>query len=116
MMLIWLHGIPASSQPMSDLFDALSAIGKEDVAGLSPFLTHDSEAHFYDFLSRKIQEESRRGEFNLLNISQEKSTLHSKLFSLPPYTLQLLCHIVTIHATSAPFFLSFLNIHMMIIE
>lgn len=38
MLLIWLHGLPPTSNPLKDLFEALVAIDKRDVAGeLSAF-------------------------------------------------------------------------------
>jgi hypothetical protein len=33
MLLIWLHGVPDNENPMKDLFEALSAIGRRDLAG-----------------------------------------------------------------------------------
>lgn len=33
MMLIWLHGLPASKNPLKELVEGLTAIGKKDIAG-----------------------------------------------------------------------------------
>lgn len=33
MMLIWLHGLPPTKNPIKELIDGLIAIGKKDVAG-----------------------------------------------------------------------------------
>lgn len=46
MLLIWLHGVPSSKHPMKELFEALTAINKRDVAGNFHFVLLKSQMFF----------------------------------------------------------------------